>query len=58
MHHAEKDSPIVVPFSWLWTPLAVLATVTLVLLTVLATPFVLAVSHLSLPRTVKPLRDA
>ncbi len=58
MHHSEKDSPTFIRFSWLWTPVAVLASVALIVLAVLATPLVFAVTHLSLPRSVKPLRDA
>lgn len=58
MQHAQKVSPTFVPFSWFWTPAALLATATLVALAVLATPIVFAVTQLSLPRPVKPLRDA
>ena len=58
MQHADKDPPALTQFSWLWTPLAVLATLALVVVTIVATPVVFVVGQLSLPRAIKPLRAA
>lgn len=58
MRHSEKDNETFVRFSWFWTPLAMLATVLLVILAVLAVPVLFIVTQLSLPRPVKPLRGA
>lgn len=58
MRRSETDRKILIQFGWFWTPVAMLATVLLVILAALAAPVVFVVTQLSLPRTVKPLRDA
>lgn len=58
MRQSEKDNETFVGFSRFWTPLAMLATVLLVILAALAVPVVFVVAQLSLPRPVKPLRGA
>lgn len=58
MRRSETDRKSLVQFGWFWTPVAMLATVLLVILAALATPAVFIVTQLSLPRTVKPLRGA
>lgn len=58
MQHSLTDTPTYFPASWFWTPVAMLATATLVVIAILTTPIIVAVTHLSLPRAIKPLRDA
>lgn len=58
MRRLAKDTETLVRFSWFWTPVAMLATVLLVILAALAVPVIFVATQLSFPRTVKPLRDA
>ena len=58
MRHSRKDHETLVEFSFFWTPVAMLATALLMIAAVVAIPVVFLVTQLTLPRSVKPLRDA